>query len=145
MCDARYLDPAEAAKIPSVGGDSAGIVYGPFGEGPVDPDLVLLWLTPAQMMIFNEAAGTASWTAGAPMGVSGRPGCAALPLALQNDRPQASLGCAGMRTFTEIPDDRMLAVLPGDRVAEFVTALETTVQSNAAMLDFYQGHKAAIG
>jgi len=36
-------------------------------------------------------------------------------------------------------------VLPGGRVAEFVAALETTVQSNAAMRDFYQGHKAAIG
>jgi uncharacterized protein (DUF169 family) len=145
MCDARYLEAEEAAKIPSVGRQNAGIVYGPFGQGPLDPDLVVLWLTPAQLMLFNEAAGTASWMAEAPMDVSGRPGCAALPLAMNNDQPRASLGCIGMRTFTEIPGDRILVVLPGSRVPEFVTALETTVQSNAVMREFYQGHKAAIG
>jgi uncharacterized protein (DUF169 family) len=43
MCDARYLSMDEAAKIPTVGRQSAGIVYGPLHEFPLDPDLVLLW------------------------------------------------------------------------------------------------------
>jgi uncharacterized protein (DUF169 family) len=143
MCDAQYLEMAEAEKIPSVGSNAAGIVYGPLGDVPGEPDLVLLWLTPGQAMIFNEAAGTASWTE-APMEVSGRPGCTALALAAKNDQPRLSLGCAGMRVFTEIPDDRVLAVLPGSGVTGFVAALQGVVESNSRMRTFYAGHKAAI-
>lgn len=144
MCDASYLSMDEAAKIPSVGGRNAGIVYGPLREFPLDPDVVLLWMNLAQAMLYSEAAGRAAWTA-TPMEVSGRPACAAIPLALRNNQPGMSLGCAGMRTFTEIGDDETLAAVPGTALAEFVDALATTVESNAAMRDFYSAHKAAIG
>jgi uncharacterized protein (DUF169 family) len=144
MCDASYLRLEEAAKIPSVQRRSAGIVYGPLADFPVEPDLVLLWLTPAQAMLYVEATGNADWTA-TPMDVSGRPGCAALPLALERQEPRMALGCAGMRTFTDIPDDRMLAVLPGARTAELVGALDTTVTANAGMKRFYAAVKAPFG
>jgi uncharacterized protein (DUF169 family) len=144
MCDAHYLSMDEAAKIPTVGRHSAGIVYGPLREFPLDPDLVLLWVNVAQAMLYSEAAGRAAWTA-TPMEVSGRPGCAALPLALNSNQPGISLGCAGMRTFTEIGNDMNLAVVPGSALTGFVDALAGTVESNTAMRSFYAGHKAAIG
>lgn len=144
MCDAKYLTMDEAAKIPSVGRQSAGIVYGPLQDFPLDPDVVLLWVNVAQAMLYSEAAGRAAWTS-APMEVSGRPGCAAIPLVLRDNQPGMSLGCAGMRTFTEIGDDETLAAVPGSALAEFVDALASTVDSNAAMRDFYSAHKAAIG
>ena len=53
-----------------------------------------------------------------------------------------SLGCMGMRTFTQIAEDRLLGVLPGDQVEAFLGRLQTTIQANAAMASFYQGHKA---
>lgn len=59
--------------------------------------LVLMWVDAAQAMLCSEAAGRSAWTS-APMAVSGRPGCAALPIALQGNLPGMSLGCAGMRT-----------------------------------------------
>lgn len=144
MCEAQYLSMDEAAKIPAVERHGAGILYGPLHEFPLDPDLVLLWVNGAQAMLYSEAAGRASWTA-TPMEVSGRPGCAALPLALRNGEPSMSLGCAGMRTFTEIGDDMNLAAIPGSALAAFVDALAGTVESNAAMRSFYAAHKAAIG
>jgi uncharacterized protein (DUF169 family) len=144
MCDAQYLSMDEAAKIPSVGRQSAGIVYGPLHEFPLEPDVVLLWVNVAQAMLYSEAAGRAAWTA-TPMEVSGRPGCAAIPLALRDNRPGLSLGCAGMRTFTEIGDEETLAAVPGAALAEFVDALAATAESNAAMRDFYSAHKAVIG
>ena len=143
MCDARYLEPDEAANIPAVRRKSSGIVYGPLADFPLDPDLVLMWLTPAQAMVYNEAAGNANWTA-APTTVSGRPGCAALPLALDSQEPRMALGCIGMRTFTEIADDRMLAVLPGSKGADFVAALQVTVTANASMKEFYEKAKASL-
>ena len=72
-------------------------------------------------------------------------GCAALPLALSSNQPGLSLGCAGMRTFTEIGDDLALAVVPGTAVAKFVDALDGMVESNTTMRSFYLAAKAAVG
>jgi uncharacterized protein (DUF169 family) len=144
MCDARYLSMDEAAKIPAVDRRSAGIVYGPLREFPLDPALIVLWVNVAQAMLYSEAAGRAAWT-GSPMEVTGRPGCAALPLALRSGQPGMSLGCAGMRTFTEIGDDMILSAIPGPALDGFLDALTATVESNTAMRSFYSAHKAAIG
>ena len=142
MCDAQYLDMAEVERIPTLARPgTSGILYGPLAQFPVDPDVVLLWLTPAQAMVYNEATGAASWTADAAT-VSGRPGCAALPLAVSGERPTMALGCVGMRTFTDIPADRLLAAIPGGKLAELVDAVRRAVQSNASMSSFYQGMKA---
>jgi uncharacterized protein (DUF169 family) len=144
MCDARYLGMDEAAKIPNVGRNSVGIVYGPLCEFPLDPDLVVIWMNMAQAMLYNEAAGRAAWTS-AQMDITGRPGCAALPRVLHSNQPGMSLGCAGMRTFTEIGDDMNLAVIPDNALAGFVDTLERTVDSNATMRSYYSARKAAIG
>jgi uncharacterized protein (DUF169 family) len=144
MCGCSYLSPEEGDKIPSVGGKAAGVLYGPLGEFPGTPDSVVLWLTPKQAMLFNEAAGASSWAA-QPSRVSGRPACAALPLAMQGQRPALSFGCIGMRTFTDIADDRMLAVVPGAKLDEFLAALRETARANEAMLGYYQQRKAEVG
>jgi uncharacterized protein (DUF169 family) len=144
MCDLRYLSADEAAKVPTVARQSAGIVYGPLQEFPLPPDLVVMWVNAAQAMLYSEAAGRAAWT-GTPMNVTGRPGCAALPLALNGNQPSMSLGCAGMRTFTEVSDDLTLAAVPGRELAGFIDDLAAISEANAAMRSFYSAHKAAIG
>ena len=142
MCDAQYLDMAEVANIPAMTKKGTGVVYGPLAEFPVAADVVLMWLTPSQAMVYNEATGNASWTASAPATVSGRPGCTALPLAVKTDEPKMALGCIGMRTFTGIGDDRLLAAVPGDKIEELTAAVEAAVTANAGMRSFYEGHKA---
>jgi uncharacterized protein (DUF169 family) len=141
MCDAQYLEMAEVAQMPSMTKKATGIVYGPLSDFPVEPDVVLMWLTPAQAMIYNEATGAASWTASAAT-VSGRPGCTALPLAMASDQPRMALGCIGMRTFTGVANDLLLAAVPGGKVEGLVESLQTTVTANAGMKDFYEGMKA---
>jgi uncharacterized protein (DUF169 family) len=143
MCDAKYLTMEEAERIPSVSHSGQGIVYGPLADLPVEPDLVVLWLTPAQAMIFNESAGTANWAGGLGE-VSGRPGCAALALAHSQNQARMSLGCMGMRTFTGISDDRVLAALPGESLPAFIEALQTTHDANEQMRQFYEGRKASL-
>lgn len=142
MCDAQYLDMAEVAQIPAMSKKGTGVVYGPLAELPVEPDLVLMWLTPAQAMVYNEATGKASWTAAAPATVSGRPGCTALPLAVSSGEPKMALGCIGMRTFTGIGKDHLLATVPGEKIDDLVTALQAAVAANAGMQSFYEGHRA---
>ncbi|HZQ35638.1 MAG TPA: DUF169 domain-containing protein [Dehalococcoidia bacterium] len=143
MNEAEYLSPAEPAQIPSTGKGAAGIVYGPLAAFPLDPDLVLLWLTPRQAMLVNEAAGGARWTA-EPLTVRGRPACAALPLALSGERATLSLGCMGMRTFTEIADDRLLIVLPGEQAGALAESLQAVAQANARMQQYYLQKRAAF-
>jgi uncharacterized protein (DUF169 family) len=138
-----YLGADEPANIPTVQRPSAGLVYGPLEEFPTDPAVVLMWLTPRQAMLFSEAIGAANWAA--PVGrVVGRPACAAIPLAMNDSRPTLSFGCAGMRTFTGMPDDKMLGVVPGDRLRQFVEGLTVVAGANARMQDFYDERQAAI-
>src|SRR5258708_22777535 len=131
MRGGQYLSMDEAAKIPSVGRQSAGIVYGPLHEFPLEPDVVLLWVNVAQAMLYSEAAGRAAWTA-TPMEVSGRPGCAAIPLAMRDNRPGLSLGCARMRTFTEPGAAEPLAAGPGAALPGVVHAPTAPAAPTAA-------------
>jgi uncharacterized protein (DUF169 family) len=144
MTACGYVGGDEPAKIPVHKKKSAGIVYGPLERFPLAPDAVLLWLTPAQAMIWSEAAGGASWAGSTPTTVFGRPGCAAIPLAIGGPTPSLSFGCAGMRTFTEIGDDRLLAIIPGAGLADFAGALAKTRGVNDRMENFYRQRKAAV-
>lgn len=140
MLGSDYISPDEPQRLPSVKKDKAGIVYGPLRDFPLQPDLVLMWLTPAKAMLFSEASGTVEWT-NVSNEVFGRPACAALPMALDGSRATLSLGCKGMRTFTEISEDRMLAVLPAEKADLFAELLERKFEANEVMLDYYAARK----
>jgi len=143
MVGSSYLTPEEVANIPSVAEDRAGIVYGPLRDCPLEPDVVMVWLSPAQAMLFGEAGGNVAWS-DSSTGVLGRPACAALPLALESLRPELSLGCIGMRTFTEVSDDHLLGVLPGAVAASFAESLRATKDANGRMAAHYQERKQTI-
>src|SRR5438067_5592289 len=133
MVGCGYLGADEVSRIPTVKSARAGIVYGPLRDFPVRADLIVMWVSARDAMLYAEAAGSCAWTTSAPGGLLGRPACAALPTALQNASPVLSLGCAGMRTFTEISDHRLMAVLPAQELDTFVAALAKTVEANATM------------
>jgi uncharacterized protein (DUF169 family) len=142
MCDCGYLLPDEPAAIPTVSGRPQGIVYGPLKSFPMAPDLVLMWVTPRQAMFFGEAVGNSRWAQRQTAPLLGRPACAALPAALQQGGPTLSTGCMGMRTFTEIDEDRLLAVVPGKEIEAFRRDLATTLALNETMRAHYEQHKA---
>lgn len=144
MCECEYIDPAEAEHIPTHTGHHSGIVYGPLAEHPFTPTVALTWLTPRQAMLCNEAGGSARWSSEASPRVTGRPACAALPLAISGGTPVMSFGCAGMRTFTEVEDERMLVAVPGNELPAFAKAAEASAAANVTMTDFYQQHKATL-
>lgn len=139
MCDAGYLADDEPGAVPTLPpGGTTGVVYGPLARLPVPADLVVLFVTPAQAMLLSEAAGTADWRGAPGATVSGRPACAALPLAQRDDRPALSFGCTGMRTFTEVAEDRMLLAVPGAGLERLVERLGATVGVNAHMREHYE-------
>ena len=142
MVEGGYIQEGEAARIPTLPRKSKGAVYGPLGEFPIEPDAILLWLTPRQAMLLAEATGASQWTRSSPAAVLGRPACAAIPTAASRGAMTTSLGCIGMRTYTEIADDRMLAVVPASGVRSLQAALAGTLEANRAMAAFYETRKA---
>ena len=56
MVNMGYLDMAETAHLPMVQKPHRGIVYGPLARFPLEPDVALAIVTPAQGMILAEAS-----------------------------------------------------------------------------------------
>jgi len=142
MVEGGYLGADEAPRIPTLPRKSAGVVYGPLRDFPIAPDAILMWLTPRQAMLMSEAGGACHWTGSTPAGTLGRPACAAIPTAVARGAVTASLGCIGMRTYTEVADDQMLAVVPAAALPRLETALNDIVRANRAMQEFHQARKA---
>ena len=139
MCYCGYIASDEPAHIPAVQSRPKGIVYGPLDAFPLRADAVVCWLNPMQAMIWNEACGEARWDRSVSAPVTGRPACAALPAGIHQTRPVLSFGCMGMRTFTDVAGDRMLATIPGALLAEFASKLQAMRSANDAMQSFYRG------
>lgn len=144
MSACGYVRADEPGKIPTNRRKAKGILYGRLDQFPQAPDAVLAWLTPQQAMLWSEASGGAAWTTDTPTAVLGRPACAAIPAAIDRGAPVLSLGCMGMRTFTKIGDDRLLAVIPGAKLAAFTQAIARTTGVNQGMQSFYVGRLAAL-
>jgi uncharacterized protein (DUF169 family) len=143
MVEGGYLGADEASSIPKLPRKSAGVVYGPLQDFPIEPDAIVLWLTPRQAMLMSEASGACRWTGSMPAATLGRPACAAIPTAVSRGAMTSSLGCIGMRTYTEVADDQMLAIIPGGAVPQLEATLNQIVAANGAMAEFHEGRKAS--
>jgi uncharacterized protein (DUF169 family) len=144
MAGCAYISEDEPSQIPVNKKKAQGIIYGPLSKFPVKPDVVLCWLNPFQAMIWSEAGGGATWGTTVPSTVFGRPACAALAASTDKDRPALSLGCMGMRAFTEISDNRLLGVVPESRLSDFVSRLQKLRDINNGMAGIYESRKAAF-
>ncbi|HUE75717.1 MAG TPA: DUF169 domain-containing protein [Chloroflexota bacterium] len=143
MCAICYLQPEEVPHIPQFKQPSSGVVYGPLSQFPLVPDVALIWVTPAQAMLLQESVGAVQWADSPSNAVFGRPACGVLPTAAASGQTTLSLGCMGMRTFTEIPADRCLIAIPGSILASLGDKMEQTFSANEKMREFYVGHKAS--
>jgi len=144
MCECSYLSEDEPAHIPTIKEKKAGVVYGPLKDFPVEPQLILMWLKPSQAMIYNEVLGCCKWSESMQSMALGRPACAVIPTTLDSSPFGMSLGCTGMRTFTEVSDDHILATLNCKEIDSFLTNLATTISANKEMKEFYLEHKKSI-
>ena len=131
-----YLQPGEAAALPSVRPGPSVIAYGPLERFPLEPDVVLVTSTPEQAMWLAEAAGAVQLDEPA-MHVHGRPACAAIPRALESTRLELSLGCAGMRTFTAVEPGMLLSVLPAPALTGLEERLRSVADANESMRAHY--------
>ncbi len=141
MAELGYLDPAEVAHLPMLSGGHVGVLYGPAEQFPERPEAVLLICTPDQAMVLSESLGAASLLPDASMPILGRPACSAISRAILESTAKMSLACKGARVLAELTPGEMLAVIPGEALAEAVDALRTAVSANAGMEQHYAGRK----
>lgn len=127
MCeDEEAASDDEIARTPRVTKRASGIVYGPLWQFPLEPDLVLIWANMVQMAVLQEIGGTILWR-GRPEGaVFTRPACSVLAIALGEQKPALSLGCAGMRAYTAVPADLFPLALPGSGLQRLEHALASS-------------------
>lgn len=142
MCEVGYVKPEEAGKIPALAKKGSAMLYGPLSNFPIAPEVVVIWLQPAQAMLLREATGDAEWKSDISSTVFGRPACAALAVASQGASVSLSFGCSGMRTFTGVEPAYMLAALSGRLLETLEPQLHRTHQANCSVQAFYDQQKS---
>jgi uncharacterized protein (DUF169 family) len=140
MAQVGYLEGSEVPNIPQVQKKGPGVVYGPLDNFPLTADCALVWVTPAQAMVLSEALRTTAWdsTRNETQAMFRRPACGAVAHAINQHVEAVSLGCAGMRTFTDISPDLAFIAIPGIALPTLSERLSLVVASNQSMLDHYK-------
>jgi len=95
-------------------------------------------------MILSEATGGAQWSGSDQASALGRPACAAIARSAATSRVTLSLGCIGMRTFTELDSGQMLAVVPGKILDQFSAEVSRLREVNDEMEAFYKERAAGL-
>lgn len=127
LLDVGWVTMEAFAGVEALDTKPSGVRYGPLAEATDTPDVVLLRLTPKQMMAVNDAV-TVEW--------SGKPQCQILPRAANRGVIAASMGCALSRARTGMGDDEMTVAVPGDRVEELVGSLQSVAKADSAVVGY---------
>jgi uncharacterized protein (DUF169 family) len=101
--------------IPVVRERPGAVTYGPLGETPVDPDVVLLRVNGRQLMVLSDAIPG--------LRIEGKPQCHILAIAKEQGVPAASVGCALSRVRTGMPPTEMTCAIPAARLPDVVAAI----------------------
>jgi uncharacterized protein (DUF169 family) len=127
LLDVGWVTMEAFAGVAALSRRPAGVRYGPLSEASNEPDVVLLRVTPRQMMEINDAVDV-DW--------SGKPQCQILPRAADQGLIAASMGCALSRARTGMGDDELTVAVPGHRVEELVQALQPVTSADQAVVGY---------
>lgn len=124
-----YLSPGEAMKIPKNAKAPNWVAYAPLGSIPEEPSVVLLTTGPRGLMLVVEATALGRPTL-PPAPLLARPMCSLVPVLLQGTPVAVSVGCAGSRINTEMPDSEVLVGVRGDALMELADAVHHLKRAN---------------
>jgi uncharacterized protein (DUF169 family) len=127
LLDVGWVTMDAFANVAALQREPTGVRYGPLAEAKAVPDVVLLRVTPKQMMAINDAVDV-EW--------SGKPQCQILPRAVDTGVIAASMGCALSRARTGMGDDELTVAVPGTRIDELADALESVEHADSAVVGY---------
>lgn len=111
----------------------AAITYGPLAESTGDHDVVLLRISPKQMMEIADAIDVE---------FSGKPQCQIIPRAADRNVVAASMGCALSRARIGMSDDEMTCAVPAGRIDELLEGLRSVSRADEAVVGYALADKA---
>jgi uncharacterized protein (DUF169 family) len=118
---AGWVEPETLESLPTLAPGTAGVDYVPLGELDREPDLVLLALSPEQLMAVQAAIPS--------LRLTGKPQCQIIPLAAAGVSC-ASLGCAVSRARTAADPGQMTCALPTRVLVEAIDAIEAAADAD---------------
>ncbi len=131
-----YVREEDVAKIPVLREKPEYVVYGPLGEAPGEPDVVLLFVRADQTLILSEASEQLE--GGMPPAM-GRPACALVPQARNTGRSALSLGCCGARAYLDVLTPQVaLYAIPGAQLEAFAGRIAALARANGILSRFHQ-------
>ncbi len=132
LLDVGWVTMDAFASVAALDHKPAAITYGPLADSENDPDVVLLRVSPRQMMEISDAI---------EVEFSGKPQCQIIPRAAAG-AVAASMGCALSRERTGMGDDELTVALPGNRVAELVGRLRVVCRADEQVVGYAKADKA---
>ena len=140
MTGIGYLKMEEVPTIARLDHPPVAVIYAPLGDTPVDPDVVVLSGSNAQLMLLEEAAGRAGCGVQASMG---RPTCMALPAAMKLGAVGSS-GCIGNRVYTGLLDADAYLVLSARTLGQVAAEIPTISAANEKLEQFHRERLASL-
>jgi uncharacterized protein (DUF169 family) len=141
MIELGYIAADEVAHVPAVKEPGAGILYGPLAQFPIEPNVVVATASPFQAMLLAEADEAVKLGRPALLPTLGRPACGAVAWSANETTTVMSVGCIGARTHLDLPADRAVVVIPGERLDGLVGRLPTIVRANEALAAAHQAER----
>jgi uncharacterized protein (DUF169 family) len=141
MSDIGYIRMEEIPGVFHLATAPQVVLYGPLGETPVAPSVVLAAGRPGRVMMLSEAASRAGAASNMPL--LGRPTCMAIPASMANGAV-LSAGCIGNRVYTEIGDDELYVVLRGADLDRIAAEIDTIASANETLTGYHQDRKTRL-
>ncbi|HEY1374241.1 MAG TPA: DUF169 domain-containing protein [Candidatus Binatia bacterium] len=142
MAGLDYVRADEVAAIPVAPRRARHVVYGPLGDFPAPPEVVLIFADARQGLVIAEAAARVDRGAPAAMG---RPACAVIPQVLNSGVAAQSLGCCGARAYLDaLSDGVALWAFPAAKLEEYCREIQALSSANRTLATFHQRRREDV-
>jgi uncharacterized protein (DUF169 family) len=140
--DLGYVREQDLPLIPVLKHRPQSVIYGPLSQVPLPPDVVLVFANADQTLVLSEASQQLE--GGLPPAM-GRPACAVVPQALNNNQTALSLGCCGARAYLDVltPGVAVYAI-PGKKLEAFTERVAALAKANAVLTSFHALRRKAV-
>ncbi len=140
--DLDYVREDEVAAIPVLARSARHAIYGPLATAPIAPDVVVLFAHSRTSLVITE--GVQRVDGGVPPAM-GRPACAMIPQAINEQRAAMSLGCCGARAYLDaLTDDIALWALPGAKIERYAEQIAKLATANATLGRFHMLRRQSV-
>ena len=141
MTSIGYIKPEDLPGIARLASTPKYMAYAPLADAYFTPEVVILAGKPGKLMLVQEAAARAGVRT--QNSLYARPTCMAIPAAMSGGTT-ASSACVGNRVYTDLAEDELYIMVPGDDLARICAELSTILDANAKLNEYHRQRKSEL-